>query len=139
MPLAKETKEHVPKILALAKLISHSQRYGVALTPIENKEPLALIEVDSQIDLAQAAKLAQLDYQELRRLNPGYLQWATHPDNPQVIAVPIDHAGFLKTGIANLGPDRLITWDRYEIRPGDTLSGIAICLLYTSPSPRDRG
>ena len=126
LPLAKETKEHVPKILALAKLISHSQRYGVALTPIENKEPLALIEVDSQIDLAQAAKLAQLDYQELRRLNPGYLQWATHPDNPQVIAVPIDHAGYLKTGIENLGPDRFITWDRYEIKPGDTLSGIAL-------------
>ena len=126
LPLAKETKKHVPKILALAKLISNSPRYGVDLTPIENKEPLALIEVDSQIDLTQAAKLAQLDYQELRRLNPGYLQWATHPDNPQVIAVPIDHAGFLKTGIANLGPDRFITWDRYEIRPGDTLSGIAI-------------
>ena len=82
--------------------------------------------MDSQIDLAQAAKLAQLDYQELRRLNPGYLQWATHPDNPQVIAVPIDHAGYLKTGIENLGPDRFITWDRYEIKPGDTLSGIAL-------------
>ena len=82
--------------------------------------------MDSQIDLAQAAKLAQLDYQELRRLNPGYLQWATHPDNPQVIAVPIDHAGYLKTGIEDLGPDRFITWDRYEIKPGDTLSGIAL-------------
>ena len=128
LPLPRETKAHVPKILALAKLISNSKRYGVELAPIENKEPLAIIEIDSQIDLAQAAKLAKLDYGELRRLNPGYLQWATHPDNPQVIAVPINHADFLRDGISNLGPDRFISWDRYEIQPGDTLSGIAINL-----------
>ncbi len=128
LPLAQETRAHVPKILALAKLISNSKRYGVELAPIENKEPLAIIEIDSQIDLAQAAKLAKLDYSELRRLNPGYLQWATHPDNPQVIAVPIDHADFLRDGISNLGPDHFISWDRYEIQPGDTLSGIAIKL-----------
>ena len=126
LPLPQETRAHVPKILALAKLVSNSKRYGVELAPIENKEPLALIEIDSQIDLAQAAKLAQLDYRELRRLNPGYLQWATHPDNPQVIAVPINHAYFLRDGISKLGPDRFISWDRYEIEPGDTLSGIAV-------------
>ena len=126
LPLSRETRAHVPKILALAKLVSNSRRYGVELAPIENKEPLALIEIDSQIDLAQAAKLAQLDYRELRRLNPGYLQWATHPYNPQVIAVPIDHAYFLRDGISKLGPDRFISWDRYEIQPGDTLSSIAI-------------
>ena len=128
LPLPRETRAHVPKILALAKLISNSKRYGVELAPIENKEPLAIIEIDSQIDLSQAAKLAKLDYSELRRLNPGYLQWATHPDNPQVIAVPIDHADFLRDGISNLGPDHFISWDRYEIQPGDTLSGIAITL-----------
>ena len=125
LPLPRETRAHVPKILALAKLISNSKRYGVELAPIENREPLAIIEIDSQIDLAQAAQLARLDYGELRRLNPGYLQWATHPDNPQVIAVPINHADFLRDGISNLGPDRFISWDRYQIQPGDTLSGIA--------------
>ncbi|MDG2420233.1 MAG: LysM peptidoglycan-binding domain-containing protein [Gammaproteobacteria bacterium] len=128
LPLANETKAHVPKILALAKLISNSQRYGIELSAIANEEQLVLVEIDSQIDLSQAANLADLDYGELRRLNPGYLQWATHPDNPQVIAVPIKNAESLQQGIANLGPDRFITWDRYEIQPGDTLGGIAIKL-----------
>ena len=66
-----------------------------------------------------------MDYAELRNLNPGYLQWATHPDNPQVIAVPIKNAELLQTGIAQLGPDQFVTWDRYEILPGDTLGEIA--------------
>ncbi|MDD9888883.1 MAG: LysM peptidoglycan-binding domain-containing protein [Gammaproteobacteria bacterium] len=123
--LANETRSHVPKILALAKLVNDSAAYGVELTPIANEEPLVLVEVDSQIDLIQAARLAQLEYSELRRLNPGYLQWATHPDNPQVIAVPIKNAELLQTGISQLGPDQFVTWDRYEIQPGDTLGGIA--------------
>ncbi len=123
--LANETRSHVPKILALAKLVSDSSSYGVELAPIANEESLVLVEVDSQIDLTQAARLAQLDYSELRSLNPGYLQWATHPDNPQVIAVPIKNAELLQLGIAQLGPDQFVTWDRYEIRPGDTLGGIA--------------
>ena len=115
----------MPKILALAKLVSHSKTYGVELPAIANEESLVLVKVDSQIDLTQAARLAQLDYAELRNLNPGYLQWATHPDNPQVIAVPIKNAELLQTGIAQLGPDQFVTWDRYEILPGDTLGEIA--------------
>jgi membrane-bound lytic murein transglycosylase D len=126
--LASETRSHVPKILALAKLIDANDAYGVELTPIANEEPLVLVELDSQIDLNQAARLAELDYSELRRLNPGYLQWATHPDNPQVIAVPIRNAELLQTGISQLGPDQFVTWDRYEIQPGDTLGGIALKL-----------
>jgi len=125
LPLANETRFHVPKILALAKLVNDSSTFGVELAPIANEEPLVLVEVDSQIDLTQAARLAQLGYAELRRLNPGYLQWATHPDNPQVIAVPIKNAELLQTGISQLGPDQFVTWDRYEIQPGDTLGGIA--------------
>ncbi|GIT23281.1 MAG: hypothetical protein CM1200mP40_29630 [Gammaproteobacteria bacterium] len=69
--------------------------------------------------------MLNLGYAELRNLNPGYLQWATHPDNPQVIAVPIKNAELLQTGIAQLGSDQFVTWDRYEILPGDTLGGIA--------------
>ena len=30
-----------------------------------------------------------------------------------------------RTGIAQLGSDQFVTWDRYEILPGDTLGGIA--------------
>ena len=123
--LPSETRAHVPKILALAKLVSHSKTYGVELPAIANEESLVLVKVDSQIDLTQAARLAQLDYTELRNINPGYLQWATHPDNPQVIAVPIKNAELLQTGIAQLGPDQFVTWDRYEILPGDTLGEIA--------------
>ena len=34
----------------------------------------------------------------------------------------------MRDGISNLGSDHFISWDRYEIQPGDTLSAIAIKL-----------
>ncbi len=125
LSLAGETRLHVPKILALATIISSPEEFGITLEPIANEEPLAIVEIGGQIDIAQAASLAKIDYAELRSLNPGYLQWATHPDSPQELAVPIENAELLLVGIQNMDPDEMVTWDRYEIRPGDSLSTIA--------------
>ncbi|MDA1372266.1 MAG: LysM peptidoglycan-binding domain-containing protein [Proteobacteria bacterium] len=125
LSLAGETRSHVPRILALAKIISQSDEFGIELHQIDNEEPLAVVEVGGQIDMAQAARLAQLDDEVLKSLNPGYLQWATHPDSPQSLAVPIEHAEFLVAGLSTMNRADLVTWDRYEISPGDTLGAIA--------------
>ena len=125
LSLASETRSHVPRILALAKVISQSAEFGIELHPISNEEPLAVVEIGAQIDIAQAARLAQLDDEVLKSLNPGYLQWATHPDSPQSLAVPIAHAELLLAGLSTMNRSDLVTWDRYEINPGDTLGAIA--------------
>ncbi len=115
----------MPRILALASVISNTAYFKITLQEIANKEPLAIIDIGAQIDLAQAAKLAQMDYAELKALNPGYLQWATHPDSPQSLAVPKNKAVTLLTALKAFDKQNLVTWDRYKIVPGDTLSGIA--------------
>jgi len=123
--LPRETRSHVPRILALAKLIHEKDHYGIVLAPIANSDPLARVEIGMQIDLAQAAELATMDYAELRALNPGYLQWATHPEDPQTIVLPHANAEVLEQQLASLPAGDYLTWDHYEIQPGDTLSKIA--------------
>lgn len=123
--LPRETRSHIPKLLALAAIISNSELHGVALTPLPNQPALKIVEIGSQIDISQAAKLADMDYSELRALNPGYLQWATHPDQPQQLALPFSNANALLSRLDDVAEVELISWDRYEILPGDTLGGIA--------------
>ncbi|PCJ28425.1 MAG: lytic transglycosylase [SAR86 cluster bacterium] len=123
--LAGETRAHIPKLLALAAIISNAEAYDIELTPLPNQAVLTAVEIGSQIDISQAAKLADIDYAELRALNPGYLQWATHPDQPQHLLMPFTNASELQDKLANLSESELVTWDRYEILPGDTLGGIA--------------
>ena len=125
LPLAGETHAHVAKILALAKIISDSAAYAIELRPIPNSAALASVEIGAQIDIAQAAKLAQIGYAELRALNPGYLQWATHPDHPQTLLLPAENAELLLAGLQTLDRSELLSWDRYQIAAGDTLGGIA--------------
>ena len=125
LPLPRETHAHVAKILALAKIISDSEAYGIELRRIPNSAALSSVEIGAQIDIGQAAKLAQIGYAELRALNPGYLQWATHPDYPQTLLLPVENAEALRAGLQTLDRSELVSWDRYQIAAGDTLGAIA--------------
>src|SRR5699024_6677210 len=58
LPLPGETRQYVPKLLALAALIAHPDKYGLKLPALPDKPMLAQVEVPGQIDLALAARLA---------------------------------------------------------------------------------
>ena len=128
LPRPARPRSHVPKILPLARLLSASEQLGVVLAPIANEPALIVVEIGAQIDISQAAGLAKMDYAQLRALNPGYLQWATHPDSPQHLSLPKANAEALTAGLATLSEQDLVTWDRYEILSGATLGAIALKL-----------
>ncbi|MBL4821666.1 MAG: LysM peptidoglycan-binding domain-containing protein, partial [Gammaproteobacteria bacterium] len=125
LPLPRETKGHVPRILAIAKLIANAPSYGIELPEIANEAYLDIVELNFQVDLDRAAYAASLEPEVLRALNPGYLQWATHPDTPQWLVVPKSTADAFRQAVADIPAAQRVTWDRYEIRSGDTLGGIA--------------
>ncbi len=125
LPVALETRSLVPKLLAFAAIVEDIENHPLELPVIENKPALETVQLPSQIDLTQAAQLLAIDHDQLRSFNPGYLQWATHPDEPKILRVPIAKAEPFRQALLELDSSSLITWDRYEIRSGDTLSAIA--------------
>lgn len=125
LPLANETRVHIPRILAVAAIIANAEQYAVELPELANENQLARIELGTQIELAEAARLAEIDIDTLRMLNAGYRQWATHPDTPQHLYLPIDNAATLQAALSKVDLSSLMTWDHYEIQSGDTLGAIA--------------
>jgi len=125
LPLARETRSHVPRLLALSRIISNPSDYGIELPAIANTNPLSPVDIGQQIELAQVARLVGLDIETLQAFNPGYLQWATHPESPQSLLIPVDQHQQLQAGLADLDPEEFVTWEHYRIQSGDTLSGIA--------------
>ncbi|MGD8379005.1 MAG: LysM peptidoglycan-binding domain-containing protein [Gammaproteobacteria bacterium] len=123
--LPRETSAYVPKLLALQEIVAHPSDYQVSLDPIPNQPYLAQVKVDGQIDLALAAQLADIDLDELYRLNPGYNHWATDPHGPQELFVPVDKKSQFENGLANLPPRERIHWQRHRVLAGETLGGIA--------------
>lgn len=124
LSLPGETRRHIPRILGLAHVMADPDRYGISLSQIPNQPYLAQIDVGSQIDLTLVANLAEIDPDMVTRLNPGYLQWATHPDGPHTVWLPADRADVFRVNFDKMERSP-ITWDRYVIRSGDTLSRIA--------------
>ena len=125
LPLAKETKNYIPKLLALATIIKHPYEYPVAWPRIKNAPYLAKVNVKSQIDLSRAAKMANIDMDEFIQLNPGFNRWTTDPDGPFELLLPINKAAAFKKQLAKLPKSKRITWKRYKVKAGDSLTKIA--------------
>lgn len=125
LSLPRETTAYVPKLLAIAQIVQDPESYGVTLHPIRNEPYFATVDTGGQIDLAQAARLADISVEELYLLNPSFNRWATSPDGPHRLLVPVDRAERFRTELASLPKDQRMRWARYEIRPGDNLGAIA--------------
>jgi membrane-bound lytic murein transglycosylase D len=125
LKLPAETRAYVPKLLAMKRLMAEPERYGLEFAVIPNEPYFAVIDTDSQIDLKIAAQLAGTSYDELVALNPGYNRWATDPDGPHRLLVPIDNADGFETGLKTLSPDDRVRYAVHEVTRRETLAMIA--------------
>jgi membrane-bound lytic murein transglycosylase D len=125
LKLPAETRAYVPKLLAMKRLMAEPERYGLEFAVIPNEPYFAVIDTDSQIDLKIAAQLAGTSYDELVALNPGYNRWATDPDGPHRMLVPIDNADGFEAGLKTLTPDDRVRFTVHEVTRHETLAMIA--------------
>ena len=125
LKLPKETRAYVPKLLALKIIINDPEAYGIELDNIPDEPYFEQVKLDSQIDLALAAEMADLPLDDLYRLNSGYNRWATAPNGPYDLLIPVTHAEHFKTKLAELPADKRIRWVRHRTRKGETLGTIA--------------
>jgi len=125
LKLPAETRAYVPKLLAMKRLMAEPERYGLEFAVIPNEPYFAVIDTKSQIDLKIAAQLAGTSYDELVALNPGYNRWATDPDGPHRMLVPIDNADGFETALQTLSPDDRVRFAIHEVTRRETLASIA--------------
>lgn len=125
LKLPRETQAYVPKLIALAKLINQPDHFGLQLDAIPNRPYFAVVDVGSQIDLAQAAGLADVPLNELYRLNPGFSRWATSPEGPHRLLLPVDTAEQFARALDNVPLAQRVEWKRHTIRSGESLITIA--------------
>ncbi len=123
--LPRETRAYVPKLLAVAHLFAHAEEYKIALEPIPNHPLYTEVQVGSQLDLILAAKLAEMPVEELYRLNPGFKRWATAPEGPHRLVLPMEKVELFQEKLAQLPENQRIQWRRHKVKRGDSLSRIA--------------
>ena len=125
LELPRETMNYVPKLLAISELVADPAAHGIALQPIPNEPVVDAVTLERQVDLALAAELAGLDIETLYRLNPGYNRWATAPDGPHRLLLPLENIPAFRRGLAQTPESDWLRWQRHRIARGETLGEIA--------------
>ena len=125
LDLPKETEKYVPKLLALGKVLKNPERFNQKLIKIENKPYLEPINLESQFDLALIAQWTNLSIDEIYSYNPGLKRWATPEALPYTILLPVDVVGDFKEILTNQKNRPKVSWTRYKVKEGDSLSIIA--------------
>lgn len=122
LKLPPTTRLYVPKLLALAKVISNPNQYQVELPKLPNTPQLVNVEVGPRMRLSELATLAELTLQKIKYFNAALRRDMTPPDSPYSLWLPPKNAHLLVQRWENFIQQHN---SYYIVRRGDTLYGIA--------------
>ncbi|HHM05259.1 MAG TPA: LysM peptidoglycan-binding domain-containing protein [Gammaproteobacteria bacterium] len=125
LKLPRETRDYVPRLLAVAQIVAAPEKHHIELPFLASEPYFKVVETGGQLDLAVAAELAGLPLDDIYRLNPGFNRWATDPNGPHRLLLPVKAAAPFEARLATLPTDQRVRWQRHRIRNGETLSHIA--------------
>lgn len=125
LQLPRETKNYVPRLMAISQVIANARSYNISLRPIPNRPALERVQIGSQIDMAVAAELAGISIEKLYHYNPAFSQWATDPMGPHRLVMPAELSESFKTKLAELPNERRIQLKRHKVAPGESIGAIA--------------
>lgn len=125
LDLPAETTSYVPKLLALIDILQRPEEFDIVWKFIANEPKISVVEIGHQVDLSIAAEMAEISLAELKALNPGFSRWATAPEGPHQLVLPIAKADLFSNKLAQTPLDQLMQWQPYTVKNGDTLGAIA--------------
>ncbi|MBK9160398.1 MAG: transglycosylase SLT domain-containing protein [Nitrosomonadales bacterium] len=124
LKMPNETRNYVPKLLAIKNIIANPASFGLVLQDIPNKPYFAAVSTAHHIDVELAAQLADISVEEFTALNPAHNRPVILQDNSDLILLPIDK---METFRANLEAyDKpLVSWQAYQPKKGERLDRLA--------------
>jgi membrane-bound lytic murein transglycosylase D len=122
--IRRETKNHIPAILAATLLYKEPHKYDLDAEPDPPLE-YETITVDSATDLRVLAKCAGSDLNTMRELNPALRRNQTPPRSGFDVQVPRGTGATAQAKLQEIPVGERVLYARHRVRRGDTLSGIA--------------
>src|SRR6185369_16034456 len=99
LSLPEETRNYVPRLLALRNIVADPGRFGLDLGELPDEPFFKTMSLGLKIDLRLAAQLADMPYEDLVALNPGY----NRPQAPGVVkaslVVPTERVEYLELSL----------------------------------------
>lgn len=123
--LPRETRQYVPQLLALRRIMRDPARYGVNWPSLSSKKRTQLVSLPSQTSLQVAARMLGMSKESLKKLNPGLKRWASRPSGSQELLVPAHLADNFRQKLAKADPSSLINRRSHTVSRGESLGAVA--------------
>lgn len=124
LSLPRETRNYLPKLQAVKNIITEPDLFNLALDSVPNRPYFAVVSVPSQIDVAMAAKLANVPLEEIKSLNPAHYRPVITSKASRQLLVPVDKAELFQANLQN-NDQPLVTWQTYQLKRGERLDTVA--------------
>lgn len=124
LTMPNETRWYVPKLQALKNIIAQPGLFNVSLDPIPNKPYFQTVEVSAHMDVAIAARLAEMTIEEFLALNPAFNRPVIPDKGGANIVLPAEKVDVFMSNLeAHNKP--LTNWQAYTIKKGENLESVA--------------
>ena len=120
-----ETRNYVPKLLAVRNIVANPQTFGMNITEINNQPYFKSLSIDKPIDNSTIARFANISESDLLTLNPGFNAPVFIPKNNRRLLLPVDSVASFEKNYRNANPDTLLSWNVYTSRNNTSLNAIA--------------
>ncbi|WP_434779430.1 LysM peptidoglycan-binding domain-containing protein [Neisseria sp. Ec49-e6-T10] len=125
LKMPNETRNYVPKLLAVRNIINNPQAYGLDLKPLADKPYFSTVSVDQHMDTTLAAQLAEISQEEFDSLNPAFnLPVYAHKDGRNML-LPVDKVATFKRNLRKWGNKPLLSWDIYTVQGNESIAQLA--------------
>jgi membrane-bound lytic murein transglycosylase D len=121
--LRAETRNYVPAILAATLIAKQPAKYGFDVEP-EAEVAADVVSIEGQTDLRVLARLADLDAEILRQLNPQLRRGMTPPNATTDVRVPEGRGDAVEQAYAALPASDRLVLARHEVAKGESLAVI---------------
>jgi membrane-bound lytic murein transglycosylase D len=122
-----ETRYYVPKLQALKNIVAHPEFFDFRLAPIPNQPYFETVMKPARMDIAVAARLAEMPIDEFILLNPAYHRPVMNGHQAGPLVLPADKIDTYRLNLErHVAADiPLSNWQTYTLKRGDTLAKIA--------------
>ncbi len=135
LTLPKETRQYVPKLMAVKNIINHPTSFGLVLTDIPNKPYFAAVTKTRHIDVALAAEMAGISMQEFAALNPAHNRPVILRKQDDVLLLPVENVNIFLAKLESSNQP-LVSWQASPTKKGEDLNAIASRYGFTTEKLR---
>lgn len=119
LSMPREARYYIPQLEAIKTIILNPEKYNVRLPDIANQAYLVVIETQEKLDVATAARLADLSLSDFLQLNPAYQRPVIHLSHrSSLLLLPVNHAEQFQKNLAlykNDHTNQLSAWKMYHV------------------------